>query len=411
MRILSLNTTTLTKDRLVTLLQHAMRRKVHVVTLQETKHHTLHVQWAAQLGWKACFSTPSPLDRLNRRRAGGTAIFWLNNHSFFFRKVASVRNLSQQAEAHRAVEVCVCSAYGPAQAPDGRWFNQLIHSASAPQKPCTIVVGDFIWKPAYDGLIPADWRSLDHVATTDAGTAPTRAIATCPVIQASAEALPGIPFHHATLFEVSVDAPDETCSASRSRLRRAASYEWINPKPPKATLKNILDCGKQNPAFTFNCFLTSFKMAALARPPFTKRLKRVWLLSSSHPSAVKVPFPPPVRATPDLYVGAHKLISIAGSCAFIVLWRRVCDGGPRLRLLCPLPFKGVFVQSSTLRMTPFALRCNVSVMRLLHKSASLSKFRRKKGAQILQTMPPSTGPLPKQRLSPPRFPRPSLSMT
>ena len=112
-----------------------------------------------------------------------------------------------------------------------------------------------------------------------------------------------------------------------------------------------------------------------------------------------------VPATPGLPAGARKLTYIAGSSAFIELWRSACVKVRRSTLLCLPIFTGVSALRFTmaiiipLRTTLFAQPCKVLTMRLRFNSARPPKFTRKNGVQTLQTMLLSTGWLLKQLLN------------
>ena len=241
---ISLNVTVLTKDRLTTVLDHAKDSSARIILLQETKHHSELVPWAARLaksyGWNIAFSKPPTLDNRGARSTGGTAILWHRSLG----KGMIVRPSDFPNLAHRSIwltlpSLAVGSAYGPVHRADRDWFNNAIALGCSLDKPSSCLIVDFNWKPPYSAYIPPDWRIAQHQATTVSGSAPTRAVASCGVQQLAQHALPDIPYHLATHFRLEC-AMDNSLVASRMhRSKRCATYKWTSDKPDPAHLDSL----------------------------------------------------------------------------------------------------------------------------------------------------------------------------
>ena len=246
LRILSINCTVLTRARLEAILSHACSEDAACILLQETRHHATVVPWASGLaakqGWCIHFSEPPPLDGMKRRCHGGTAVLWRRNSDLG--KAAPVAVEGSHNMRHRLAAVSfknfvITSVYGPAHGANTAWFAGLFPFCTRLGKSNSFLIGDFNYKPCYDPFVPNSWTANEPEPTTQAGSAPSRALATNAIAQMCAVPLPGIPHHFAVTYSANI--PDVNADAFQvTRLKRCASYRWISNAPNDEQLDTIL---------------------------------------------------------------------------------------------------------------------------------------------------------------------------
>ena len=226
--VVSVNVTLLTKDRLFEILNFANRNHACIIALQETKHPDGGFPFANRLlalhGWSVQWSE-SPC---KTSFYGGTALIW---------RKAIGRGKPVRSDDHRICartwpHVRVASIYGPASAANLPWFSKVLEHFSVESTP-TFLVGDFNWKTTYEQLLGLDWKVTEHVpCVIGSPAAPTRVVHNSQELHRPrlVEALPGIPHHCATLWQL--PALQFNALALR-RLRRCAVFEPIRKPTPE----------------------------------------------------------------------------------------------------------------------------------------------------------------------------------
>ena len=246
LRIMSINCTVLTRARLTTILDFAQSEDANCILLQETRHHATVVPWAsgvaAKQSWCIHFSAPPPLDRMGRRSQGGTAVLWRRDSPMGKAAPVPVEGANEMRHRIAAVSFKDCiitSVYGPAHSANTSWFASLFPFCTRLGKSCSFLIGDFNFKPCYDSFVPNSWTASAAKATTQAGSAPTRALASVAIEQVRAVPLPGIPHHFAVIYIANF--PDlNTRNSQTTRLKRCAAYRWVSKPPTEEQLAKIL---------------------------------------------------------------------------------------------------------------------------------------------------------------------------
>ena len=181
---------------------------------------------------------PLPLDCMKRRCHGGTAVLWRRNSDLG--KAAPVAVEGSHSLRHRLAAVSfknfmITSVYGPAHGANTAWFAGLFPFCTRLGKSNSFLIGDFNYKPCYGPFVPNSWTTNEPKPTTQAGSAPSRALATNAIAQVRAVPLPGIPHHFAVTYSANI--PDLNASAFQvTRLKRCASYRWISKSLTKSNL-------------------------------------------------------------------------------------------------------------------------------------------------------------------------------
>jgi exonuclease III len=147
LRIVTVNVTTLTKDRLDTVCEYAVGIAAQVVLLQETRHYgdTAWIKWrATQWGYRAHLSPPVDLDLRGVRNYGGTAILWLHELG----KTSASPSDSHRLCGRKWDDMEILSVYGPVQKPDAQFCARILRKSD--ETPGLLVAaGDWNWKPSY----------------------------------------------------------------------------------------------------------------------------------------------------------------------------------------------------------------------------------------------------------------------
>ena len=162
----SANVTSLTSDRLTSVLDLAEVHGIDLIALQETRHPSDGYPWAASMaakkGWRIQWSRGSSLDRRGKPTNGGCALLWrrtLGKSTEIKVNVAS--DAQHRTAARRFAFADVVVAYGNAKRADTEWFSALLegglgsssHGAVRPR----VVLGDFNWKVPYGKILPEEW--------------------------------------------------------------------------------------------------------------------------------------------------------------------------------------------------------------------------------------------------------------
>lgn len=120
MRILSVNVTALTKDRLVPVIEEAERLRAGVIALQEVRNEG-QPRWTNGVlrprGWAAAFGPPPPRDAAGLRlRPGGVALLWHLEEGPAGGEACAI--LAMAVDAAMCEESATANGRAPRQAPE-----------------------------------------------------------------------------------------------------------------------------------------------------------------------------------------------------------------------------------------------------------------------------------------------------
>ena len=230
-KVASQNVTSLTAERLKTILVLAASTGTDIIVISEAKHSD-ECAWGKAIcssaGWLSAFSKPPPLARnlssgldqakLNRVTQGGTLIIWRRGLGRAKRHLFPFQSRPDRAVLVKWANFAVVAAYGP-QSPDGLWFNALTDWANSFSCPVACI-GDFNWKQAYEQLLPTAWRLWRWEQQTVLGTQPSAIIANFPVKLGGTQFIPGL--HHHGFLHAYLEVP--TPEVQLRRLRRSAQF-------------------------------------------------------------------------------------------------------------------------------------------------------------------------------------------
>ena len=230
-KIFTVNVTSLTKDRLCSILQYAVENRVAAFALQETRHHDPHVHWAKWLAAEAgfvCAFSQVPLGHTGQSRQGGTAIFWLRS----FGRHTVVRGKHRPSSSVKVIfaDISFSSGYGPVDEVDPLWFSEFLDTDDAGAHRQAICFGDVNWKPGYTALVPPHFKQAFAGVIAFAGISPTRCFYTAtgdPLVEyLEARPLPGICTHLATMYGFTGDFA-RLEPRPLYRPRRCALYSFL----------------------------------------------------------------------------------------------------------------------------------------------------------------------------------------
>jgi hypothetical protein len=131
--------------------------------------------------------------------------------------------------------VTVC--YGPAGSPDVAWLGGILYNAEQAFDGPRICVGDFNWRPCYDGLASAPWSVAVTPPTTRIGTArPTRCVISGgEVTSVDTVCLAAVPHHMAVLYRTSLKVGNGFGQVPL-RVKHTAQYQWATAPLPSEEL-------------------------------------------------------------------------------------------------------------------------------------------------------------------------------
>ena len=258
-KVATINVSALRAKRLEDLLTHKEIKDVDILCLQEVRLHSSKPGWvsniALKLGWRVLCSAPPEVQPNGMVKHGGTAILWKASIG----NVATHRSSSHRYVAIRSNFGTFGSAYGPASEASAPWIEEVMdwtEDVARDSSEGWALVGDLNWRKCYADHLSEDQKLCDMVKpTTLVDTWPTRMVTRrMKARHLDSIAVPGIPHHCLTIFNVSIQSEPNQHSGNEKK-----AAEFSKKMPPFFPFKSMLPDSRGQPILQATLARTSLK--------------------------------------------------------------------------------------------------------------------------------------------------------